>query len=123
MYGIVFEPFPPYTQHKNGTSERMIRTLVTKARALLLDSRPPDELWAEALHTANYLHTRSPSRSIGGRTPYELLYGTTPDLSHLRRFGCMAYKLLSKEQRRGKFGSRARPSAFVGNVHNTQKIW
>jgi len=122
-YGIAFEPSPPHTQHKNGTSERMIRTLVTKARALLLDSRLPDELWAEAVHTANYLHTRSPSRSIGGKTPYELLYGTTPDLSHLRRFGCIAYKLLPKEQRLGKFGARARPCAFVGYVHNTQKIW
>ena len=56
-YGIAFEPSPPYTQHKNGTSERMIRTLVTKGRALLLDSRLPDELWAVSVHTANYLHT------------------------------------------------------------------
>ena len=43
-YGIAFKPSPPHKQHKNGTSERMIRTLVTKARALLLDSRLPDEL-------------------------------------------------------------------------------
>ena len=85
-YGIVFEPSPPYTQHKNGTSKRMIRTLVTKTRALLLDSRLPYELWAEAVHTANYLDTRCPPRSIGRRTLFELLYGTTPDLSHLRRF-------------------------------------
>ena len=119
-YGIAFEPSPPYTPHKNGTSERMIRTLVTKARALLLDSRLPDKLWAEAVHTANYLHTRSPSRSIGGRTLYELFYGTTPDLSHLRRFDCIADKLLPKEQRLGKFGGRVRPCAFVGYVHNTQ---
>jgi len=101
----------------------MIRTLVTKARALLLDSRLPDELWAGTVHTANYLHTRSPSRSISGQTPYEWLYGTTPDLSHLRMVGCITYKLLPKEQRLGKFGARARPCAFVGYVHNTQKIW
>jgi len=101
----------------------MIRTLVTKARALLLDSRLPDELWVEAVHTANYLHSRSPSRSISGRTPYELLYGTPSDLSHLKRFGCIAYKLLPREQRSGKFRARARPCAFVGYVHNTQKIW
>ena len=30
--GISFEPAPPYTQHKNGKSERIIQTLVTKAR-------------------------------------------------------------------------------------------
>ena len=47
----------------------------------------------------------------------------TPDLSHLRRFGCIAYKLLPKEQRSGKFATRARPCAFVGYLHITQKIW
>jgi transposase InsO family protein len=30
--GITYEPAPPYTQHKNGTAERMIRTLNTKAK-------------------------------------------------------------------------------------------
>jgi len=29
--GITFEPSPPYTQHKNGTAERMIQTLNAKA--------------------------------------------------------------------------------------------
>lgn len=29
--GIAFEPSPPYTQHKNGVSERMIQTLNSKA--------------------------------------------------------------------------------------------
>jgi len=118
-YDIAFEPSPPHTQHKNGTNERIIRTLVTKARALLLESRLLNELWAEAVHTAHYLHTRSPSRSIGGRTPHKLLYGTAADLSHLKRFSCITYKLLPKEQRSGKFAARARPCAFVGYVHNT----
>jgi len=38
--GISFEPAPPYTQHKNGKSERMIQTLVTKARTMLIDPKP-----------------------------------------------------------------------------------
>jgi predicted transcriptional regulator YdeE len=40
-YGISYEPAPPYTQHKNGTAERMIRTINTKARCMLLDSNLP----------------------------------------------------------------------------------
>jgi len=36
--GIMFEPSPPYTQHKNGTAERMIRTLNAKARSMMLDA-------------------------------------------------------------------------------------
>ena len=32
---ITYEPSPPYTQHKNGTAERMIQTLNTKARSMM----------------------------------------------------------------------------------------
>ena len=39
--GISFEPAPPYTQHKNGKGERMIQTLITKARTLLIDAKLP----------------------------------------------------------------------------------
>ena len=42
--GVSFEPSPPYSQHKNGVSERMIRTIVTKARTMMLDSRLPEEM-------------------------------------------------------------------------------
>jgi len=54
--GISFEPAPPYSQHKNGVSQRMIQTHNAKAPAMILDSRLPPSLWAEAINTANYLH-------------------------------------------------------------------
>jgi len=95
--GISYEPSPPYTQHKNGVSERMIRTLVTKARAMMIDSCLDDPFWAEAINTASYLHARSPSRSIEGKTPFQMLFGKAPDISHLRRFGCVVYRLIPKE--------------------------
>jgi len=88
--GIYFEPSPPYTQDKNGVSERMIRTIVTKARAMLLDSWLGERFWAEAVNTAVYLHYRSSSRTVGGLTPHGMLYGRKPELAHLRRFGCIA---------------------------------
>ena len=43
--GISFEPSPPYTQHKNGVAERMIGTLIEKARAMMLDSQAPKQFW------------------------------------------------------------------------------
>ena len=121
--GISFEPSPPYTQHKNGVSERMIRTIVTKARAMLLDSQLGEEFWAEAVNTAVYLHCRSPSNANQGLTPYEILYNQKPELAHLRRFGCIAYKLIPDAQRRGKFAERAKKCGFLGYVHGTSKIW
>ena len=122
--GISFEPSPPYTQHKNGVSERMIRTLNTKARSMLLDAALPKRFWAEAISTAVYLHRRSPSNSLEGSTPYEMLIGSKPKLHHLRRFGCMVYKHIPKQQQKdGKFGPRSKPCMFLGYVHKTTKIW
>jgi hypothetical protein len=54
--GIQFEPVPPYSQHKNGVAERMIRTLITKCRAMLLDAKVPFSCWPEAMETAVHLH-------------------------------------------------------------------
>ena len=71
--GISFEPSPPYSQHKNGVSECMIRTLTTKARSMLLDSQLELEFWAEAISTAAYLHAHSSSQTLKGISPFEML--------------------------------------------------
>jgi len=121
--GITYEPSPPYTQHKNGVSERMIRTLNTKARSMLLDAGLPIGFWAEAIKTAAYLHRRTPSASLPGSiSPHEALLGSRPALSHLRRFGCKVYRHLPKEQRTSKFSDRARPCMMLGYVHHTTRI-
>ena len=38
-----------YTPQQEGVSERNIQTLITKARTLLIDSQPPNDLWPEAI--------------------------------------------------------------------------
>lgn len=121
--GISYEPSPPYTQHKNGVSERMIQTLNMKARCLLLDANLPMRFWAEAIKTACYIHRRTPTSSLpDGKSPYEMLYGVQPHVYHLRRFGCTVYRHIPKEQRL-KFDSRSRPCMMLGYVHKTTKIW
>jgi hypothetical protein len=123
--GIAYEPAPPYTQHKNGVAERMIRTLNTKARSMMWEANVPTEFWPEAIRTACYLHRRSPTSSLSdNRSPFEALFGTVPPIEHLRRFGCRVYKHIPPAQRKEKkFGSRSNPSMMLGYVHNTTKIW
>jgi len=123
--GITFEPFPPYTQHKNGTAERMIRTLNAKARSMMLDANLPIIFWPEVIRTACYRHRRSPTSSLAdNRSPYEALYGTVPKIGHLRRFGCRVYKHIPPFQRMGKkFGNRSSMYMMLGYVHNITKIW
>ena len=122
--GIQYEPAPPYTQNKNGVRERTIRTITTKARALLLDARLPAEFWAEAIQTAVYLHARSPSQSNKGKTPFEMIYHEKPELYHLRRFGCLACKLVPVPKcGEKKFGCRSQECIILGYMHQTTKIW
>jgi transposase InsO family protein len=123
--GIAYEPAPPYTQHKNGVAERMIRTLNTKARSMMWEANVPTKFWPEAIRTACYLHRRSPTTSLSGNcSPFEALFGTVPPIEHLRRFGCRACKHIPPAQRNEKkFGSRSNPSMMLGYVHNTTKIW
>jgi len=121
-YGITFEPSPPYTQHKNGVSERMIQTHNAKARAMLLDCTLPSNMWAEAISTANYLHAWSPTSSNNGMTPYEKLFGRKLEVGHLRHFGCKAFKTLQATNR-SKFGTRADAQFILGYVHDSITIW
>ena len=65
-----------------------------RARALLKASNLPKMLWPQAMSTVVYVYNRLPSPGNTRheyKTPYELLYGTVPDISHLRIFGCDAY--------------------------------
>jgi hypothetical protein len=94
---ILFEPSLPYTQHKNGVSERMIATITTKARAMMINSCLEDSLWSEAVNTAVYLHALYPARALEGKTPHEVLHRKRGDIGHLRRFECIAHKLIPKE--------------------------
>jgi len=90
---------------------------------MLLDSQLGEESWTERVNTAVYLHFRSPSSANKCLTPYEKLYKKRPELSHLHRFGCLAYKLIPDAQRHGKFVERAKKCGFLGYVHGTSKIW
>ena len=89
---------------------------------MLLDCTLPPSMWAEAMSTANYLHARSPTSSNNGMTPYEKLFGRKPEVGHLRRFGCKAFKSLPASHR-SKFGTRADALFMLGYVHDSTTIW
>ena len=79
----------------------MNRTIMEKARTMLLEAHLPESFWAEAVNTAMYLYNRSPTRSLDNMTPYEAWNGVEPDLSHIKVFGCDAY-LFVPNKKRGK---------------------
>lgn len=60
--GLVFRFSCPHTFSQNGKTERMIRRLNDRIRALLIDAHLPPSFWVEALHTSAYLHNILPSK-------------------------------------------------------------
>jgi len=87
---------PDMPQH-NGIAERLNRTLLEKAHAMLNDAELPDAYWFNALKYAVTLQNASPTRTLTDMTPEEAWSGNKPDVSHLKIFGCHAFMHVPKE--------------------------
>ena len=111
--GISREMSAPRTPQQNGLAERMMRTLVGSARAMLQHSGLSKGFWSEAVSVAAHIHNRSPRKGLDWKTPHELFHGRTPDVSYLRVFGCRAWVYTPKDQRK-KWDANSQPMIFVG---------
>lgn len=100
------------TPQQNGRAERLNKTLVMKARCLLADSKLSQEWWVEAIRNANLLGNCSPSARLD-LTPYQLIWGTKPNVSYLRVFGCTALVLNPKKNRK-KSESTTQTGVLIG---------
>jgi transposase InsO family protein len=107
--GITLDYVVPYTLQLNGKAEKLNRTFVEKARAMLFDSNLDSEMWGEAILNAAYLLNRSPTVTID-TTPAEKWYGKELDLNRIRLFGCKAYAMKLTQLK--KFESRTKESIF-----------
>ncbi|GKA23382.1 retrovirus-related pol polyprotein from transposon TNT 1-94 [Tanacetum coccineum] len=70
--GIFHQKSVPRTPQQNGVVERRNRTLVEAARTMMIFSKAPMFLWAEAVATACYTQNRSLIHTRHNKTPYEL---------------------------------------------------
>lgn len=111
--GIQIEFTVPYSPQQNGVAERKNRTLIEKARTMIIGSGLGRDMWGEAVLTATYLMNRSPTVVIRDKVPAELWYGRKINLSHLRIFGCLAYKHVP-QQKRSKLDSKSEECIMIG---------
>ncbi|GJX81957.1 retrovirus-related pol polyprotein from transposon TNT 1-94 [Tanacetum coccineum] len=79
------------TPQQNRVVERRNRTLVEAARTMLIFSRLPEFLWAEAVATACFTQNRSIIYTRYNKTPYELLRGWKPNIAYFHMFGSLCY--------------------------------
>nr|GEV06595.1 hypothetical protein [Tanacetum cinerariifolium] len=103
--GISHQMSYVHTPQQNGVAERQNRTLVEAARTMLIFSRTPLFLWAEAIATACFTQNRSIIHRRFNKTPYELINGKKPDILFLHVFGALCYPKNDREDI-GKLGAK-----------------
>lgn len=104
----------PSSPSQNGIAERLNRTLVEHARAMLHQHQLPHSFWKEAIAYATYLKNRSPTRAIKDhRVPDEVFWGKKPDVSHLEEFGKKCW-VLQQNENISKLDPKSKQFIFVG---------
>nr|GEW31792.1 retrovirus-related Pol polyprotein from transposon TNT 1-94 [Tanacetum cinerariifolium] len=103
----------PRTPQQNGVVERRNRTLVEAAQTMLIFSKAPMFLWAEAVATACYTQNRSLIHTRHHKTLYELVHNKKSDLTFFRVFGALCYPTNDSEDL-GKLQPTADTGIFVG---------
>jgi transposase InsO family protein len=130
--GIEIQMTAPYSPSQNGVAERMNRTLVELARAMITTRELPEFLWEAATAHAMYLRNRSFSSAVADATPYERWHGEKPDVSHIREFGSKVliladgpntpHKMLPKAIEKTLVGFDDRSRAIMYYNKDTRKI-
>ena len=103
----------PHTHQQNGSAERKHRHVVETGLTLLAQASMPLRFWDEAFHTACFLINRLPTRTINMNTPLQRLFGTAPDYTFLRTFGCACWPCL-RPYNNHKLQFRSKRCVFLG---------
>jgi hypothetical protein len=112
--GIEVQMTASYSPAQNGAAERLNRTLVDLARAMMIAREIPSYLWEYAIAYAIYVRERASTRTLKGKTPYEAWTGVKPNVAHLREFGTPVYVLLQGPKEQAKMLPRSKPYVFLG---------
>ncbi|KAK9125652.1 hypothetical protein Scep_014498 [Stephania cephalantha] len=111
--GIVHQKSVPYSPQQNGVVERKHRHLLQVARALMFQSNFPKKFWGDSILTSTFLINRLPTSLLDWKSPFQVLFGHSPDYNFLKTFGCLCFAaniLPSKD----KFDTRSFKSVFLG---------
>jgi len=116
-----FSNTPTDTPELNSVSERKFRTLGEMALAMLSRSGMPKVWWGKAYMAAQYVLRRMPTNTAPGyMTPLEAVPGgEAPSWKWLRVWGCKAYVLTPKADRRKDWEDKAQVGYFVGYDETT----
>lgn len=125
--GITFNPSPPDTPDQNGLAERSGGVITTIARKIRIQSRLPHKLWPYIVSHATRLLNRIPVQRKEWQTPFQMVHGRKPNLSHLKIIGSLAYVLIKNTRYRpatAKLQEKAVKGWLVElEATNIHKVW
>ncbi|KAM1466210.1 hypothetical protein ACFX2I_031434 [Malus domestica] len=109
----------PYTPQQNGIAERRHRHVVETAITLMTEANLPQIFWYHACSHAVFLINRMPSQTLEFKSPYQLLFGKTPEIHNFKVFGTAIYPLL-RPYTVNKFQARSSLCVFLGYAFGIQ---
>ena len=112
--GIEIQLTAPYSPSQNGAAERLNRTLIELARAMMAAQKVPEFLWEYAVAHAAYVRERAPTKFLQQKTPYEAWHNEKPNVSHLREFGTPVWILLQGQKEQRKILPKSKRHLFMG---------
>lgn len=101
-------------------AERMNRALTERAGTILNHMHVEKKWWAEAINTAVYVTNRIKCAGSPTKTPFELCFGTKPNLSHMQVFGAQGFGYVSKAKRH-KMDKKSFRCMFLGYAHDGKR--
>ncbi|GKC66990.1 retrovirus-related pol polyprotein from transposon TNT 1-94 [Tanacetum coccineum] len=110
--GIVHKTLIARTPQQNGVVERRNRKLIEAAQTMLIFSKAPKFMWAEAIATACFTQKRSIVHTRHNKTPYELIRGRKPNVQYFHVFGSLCYPTNDRDDL-GKIKPKADIGIFV----------
>lgn len=115
--GIELSYTVPHNPEMNSIAERVNRTIVEKARTMILASELPRKYWNEAVLAANFIKNRCITSAFGkqfeNKTPAEIWYERKPDVSKFRIFGSVCYNHVPAASRK-KLDAKAVKCIMLG---------
>lgn len=120
--GIKIQITTPNTPQQNGIAERKNRTLNDSVRTLLIASKLPDTLWAEAMNNVVYTQNRI-IRKDKIHSPIELFFAKKARATFME-FGQQVY-VTTPRQGRGKLEPHAEVMRFLSVDDNAKgfRLW
>src|SRR6266850_8183991 len=119
--GIQIEATALYSPSQNGVAERMNRTLVELARAMLIANNVPEFLWKPAVAHAAYLWNQSFTHSVPC-TPYEQWHMLKPNIAHLHEYGTLVWILMQGQKLPCKMMQKLQRKIFVGYDNRAKAV-